>query len=105
MDDDVHHYHPPDALVPLRRGVNASDDMTLVRTGIPFRTGWKYRERGWRHLRWDAGATLANLLAAAHAHSVPAQVLMGFPDSAVAALQSIPGPSKARPGARRVTRA
>jgi Nitroreductase family len=94
--------------VPLRRGVNASDDVTLVLSGIPFRTCWKYAERGWRHLWWDVSAMLANLLAAADAHGVPAQVLMGFPDSAVAALQSIPGPSKSpsRPaGARRVARA
>lgn len=47
--------------------------------------------RGWRHLWWDAGALLANLLAAADAHGVPAQVLAGFPDAAVAALVGIDG--------------
>ena len=92
VDDDVHHYQPVDhALVPLRRGVNACDDVTLVLTGIPFRTCWKYGERGWRHLWWDAGAMLANLLAAADAHGVPAQVLTGFPDAAVADLVGIDG--------------
>ena len=92
VDDDVHHYHPLDhALVPLRRGVNVCDDVTLVLTGIPFRTCWKYGERGWRHLWWDAGAMLANLLAAADAHGVPAEVLTGFPDAAVAALVGIDG--------------
>jgi SagB-type dehydrogenase family enzyme len=92
VGDDVHHYQPLDhALVPLRRGVNVCDDVTLVLTGIPFRTCWKYGERGWRHLWWDAGAMVANLLAAADAHGVPAQVLMGFPDAAVADLVSIDG--------------
>ena len=92
VGDDVHHYHPLDhALVPLRRGVHVCDDVTLVLTGIPFRTCWKYGERGWRHLWWDAGALLANLLAAADAHGVPAQVLAGFPDAAVAALVGIDG--------------
>jgi SagB-type dehydrogenase family enzyme len=92
VDDDVHHYHPLDhALVPLRRGVNVCDGVTLVLTGIPFRTCWKYGERGWRHLWWDAGAMLANLLAAADAYGVPAQVVTGFPDAAVAGLVGIDG--------------
>jgi SagB-type dehydrogenase family enzyme len=92
VDDDVHHYHPLDhALVPLRRGVNVCDEATVVLTGIPFRTCWKYGERGWRHLWWDAGAMLANLLAAADAHGVPAEVVTGFPDAAVADLLGIDG--------------
>ncbi len=92
VGDDVHHYQPLDhALVPLRRGVHVCDDVTLVLTGIPFRTCWKYGERGWRHLWWDAGALLANLLAAADAHGVPAQILVGFSDAAVAALVGIDG--------------
>src|SRR5262249_26389455 len=92
LDDDVHHYPPlAHALVSLRRGVNVCDDVTLVLTGIPFRTCWKYGERGWRHLWWDAGAMLANLLAVADAHGVPAEVLMGFPDAVVADLVGIDG--------------
>ena len=92
VGDDVHHYHPlVHGLVPLRRGVHVCDDVTLVLTGIPFRTCWKYGERGWRHLWWDAGALLANLLAAADAHGVPAQIMAGFPDAAVAALVGIDG--------------
>ncbi len=92
VGDEVHHDHPLDhALVPLRRGVNVCDDVTLVLTGIPSRTCWKYGERGWRHLWWDAGAMVANLLAAADAHGVPAQVLMGFPDATVADLVGIDG--------------
>ncbi len=89
---DVHHYHPLEhALVLLRQGVHVSDDVTLVLTGIPFRTCWKYGERGWRHLWWDAGTLLANLLAAADAHGVPTQIVTGFPDTAVAALVGIDG--------------
>jgi SagB-type dehydrogenase family enzyme len=92
VGDDVHHYHPLDhALVRLRRGVHVCDNVTLVLTGIPFRTCWKYGERGWRHLWWDAGALLANLVAAADAHGVPAQIMAGFPDAAVAPLVGIDG--------------
>ena len=34
-------------------------------TGIPWRTAWKYSERGYRHLFWDSGMIVANLLALA----------------------------------------
>src|SRR6266542_3163532 len=39
--------------------------LCLVFTGIPWRTTWKYGQRGYRHLFWDAGAIVANLLAVA----------------------------------------
>ena len=29
---------------------------TLVTRGIPWRTGWQYAARGFRHIYWDAGA-------------------------------------------------
>jgi SagB-type dehydrogenase family enzyme len=95
VDTGVHHYQPLEhALVPLRRDVVDSapgDGATLVLTGVPFRTGWKYGERGWRHLWWDAGTLLANLLAVADAHGVPARVVAGFDDAAVSELVGIDG--------------
>ena len=30
---------------------------------MPWRTGWRYAERGFRHLYWDAGTMLAQALA------------------------------------------
>src|SRR5579863_2373006 len=51
----VHWYHPQDhALVqvgPPPRG----DSPVVVVTGVPWRTGWRYRERGYRHVYWDVG--------------------------------------------------
>ncbi len=89
----VHHYQPLEhALVTLRRPdevPDASPGAILVLSGIPFRTCWKYRERGWRHLWWDAGTILANLLAAAVAYGVTARVQLGFADDAVAQLVGI----------------
>ena len=91
----VHHYQPLEhALVTLRRPEEVPDagpGAALVLTGIPFRTCWKYGERGWRHLWWDAGTILANLLAAAAAHGVAARVQAGFADEAVAQLVGIDG--------------
>jgi SagB-type dehydrogenase family enzyme len=98
--DGVHHYQPLEhALVPLRRPVGPAaanaGGATLVLTGIPFRTCWKYGERGWRHLWWDAGCVLANLLAAAGAHGVPGRVEVAFCDKKVAELIGIDGVDEA----------
>jgi nitroreductase len=94
----VHHYDPlSHSLVPLRRAGEAGSDnrgATIILSGIAFRTGWKYGERGWRHLWWDAGTMLANLLAVVAAHGLAARVLTGFDDRAVSELVGIDGPEE-----------
>jgi SagB-type dehydrogenase family enzyme len=73
-------------------GSAVSDPSTfLVLTGIPWRTGWKYGSRGYRHLFWDAGTILANLLALAGADATPSRVVLGFEDDAVARLVGVDG--------------
>ena len=62
------------------------DVPALVVTGVPWRTGWRYRERGYRHAYWDAGTMLAQLLAAADSAGVPASLRTRFPDPTVAGL-------------------
>src|SRR5205823_11339506 len=64
-DLSVRHYHPlRHALTTLRSGAGGdASPVAIVLTGIPWRTSWKYGERGWRHLWWDSGAVAANLLA------------------------------------------
>jgi SagB-type dehydrogenase family enzyme len=64
---------------------------SLVLTGIPFRTAWKYGERGYRHLFWDAGCMLANLLALAEAFGLPARVHLGFVDRLIDDLVGVDG--------------
>src|SRR5262249_35042698 len=49
-------------------------------------TGWRYAERGYRHVYWDAGTMLAQLLALAGSAGLPASLYTRFPDAAVAAL-------------------
>jgi SagB-type dehydrogenase family enzyme len=68
--------------------------LCLVLTGIPWRTTWKYRERGYRHLFWDAGAIVANLLAVAAAAGWDARVLVGFVDGEVSGLLGIGAPEE-----------
>jgi hypothetical protein len=62
-----------------------------VLTGIPWRTAWKYGERGFRHLYWDSGTMLANLLAVVGAHGLRARVWTGFVDDDVARLVGVDG--------------
>jgi hypothetical protein len=87
----VHWYDPHDhALVqvgpPPRGGAPA-----VVLTGVPWRTGWRYRERGYRHVYWDAGTMLAQLLAVADSAGLTPSLHTRFPDAAVAALVGADG--------------
>jgi SagB-type dehydrogenase family enzyme len=72
----------------------AGQPLCLVLTGIPWRTTWKYGQRGYRHLFWDAGAIVANLLALAAAAGWDARVLLGFVDEQVAGLVGIGEPEE-----------
>ena len=56
-----------DARSAVAAAVGASAETFVVLTGVHSRTGWKYMERGYRHVWWDAGTMLANLLALAAA--------------------------------------
>lgn len=93
----VYHFSPLTVgLTPLRsgdlRGVLGVDGpLAIVLTGIPWRTTWKYGERGWRHLYWDSGTMLANLLTVADAHGLENRTLLGFDDTAVSRLLDIDG--------------
>ncbi|GIE85539.1 nitroreductase family protein [Actinoplanes regularis] len=64
---------------------------TLIVTGVPWRTGWRYAERGWRHLYWDAGTVLAQLEAAAGSAGLAPRVRSQFPDAAVRDLTGADG--------------
>lgn len=60
------HWYDPEAHALVRIGPAADGEATtLVVTGVPWRTAWRYAERGFRHLYWDAGTMLAQTLALA----------------------------------------
>ena len=97
----VYHFDPAGpALTRLREGdhrgylvrAGASEPtvarapVVLVLTGIPWRTAWKYTDRGYRHLFWDAGMILANVLALAASARLPTRVVLGFADAEVSRL-------------------
>jgi hypothetical protein len=91
-DLSVRHYHPlRHALTTLRPGAGGGGSpVAIVLTGIPWRTSWKYGERGWRHLWWDSGAVAADLLAL----SPEASVRLDFDDAALSRILGLDGASE-----------
>jgi SagB-type dehydrogenase family enzyme len=82
----VHWYDPLEhALVQVGTAPRGGAPAVVV-TGVPWRTGWRYRERGWRHVYWDAGTMLAQMLALADSAGLTAALYTRFPDAAVAEL-------------------
>ncbi len=58
----------------------------LVISAIFWRSTWKYRSRAYRYCFWDTGTMLANVLAAANAEGLPAEVVTAFADDQVETL-------------------
>ena len=98
LEAGVYHFSPHDfALRRLRKGdhravlVRSSGEeasivnapCVIICASTYWRNGWKYQARAYRHCYWDNGTLLANLLAAAAAHKVPAKVAVGFVDAMV----------------------
>jgi SagB-type dehydrogenase family enzyme len=100
LDPGVYHFSPGDfALRRLRLGdfrgavAQAGADEGLahapaivVVSAIYWRNAWKYQTRAYRHLFWDSGTLLANLLASAAALGLPARIVTAFVDGEVNAL-------------------
>lgn len=102
----VYHFNPGDfALRKLREGdyrsllarATAGESrvsnapVTLVFTAISWRSTWKYRDRAYRYHFWDNGMILANALAMASAHELPAEIVMGFVEADVNKLIGVDG--------------
>ena len=67
-----------DARAVVAAAAGADAETFLVLTGLHARTGWKYLERGYRHVWWDAGTMLANLLALAAARGLEPRLYTAF---------------------------
>jgi nitroreductase len=76
----VHAYRPVEHTLLEVGPPPAGGPPALVVTGVPWRTGWRYRERGYRHIFWDAGTMLSQQLALAASARLPARVYTEFPD-------------------------
>jgi hypothetical protein len=87
----VHWYDPREHALVLIGPPPVGRVPTVVVTGVPWRTGWRYRERGFRHVYWDAGSMLAQMIAAADSAGIPATLYAEFPDATVARLVGADG--------------
>jgi SagB-type dehydrogenase family enzyme len=110
LEAGVYHFGVPDhALRRLRAGdyrgvlVEATGQEPAVSeapvlvayTSTFWRNAWKYQARAYRHSFWDSGTILANTLAVAAAHQLPARVVTGFVDGAVNRLLDVDGEREA----------
>ena len=82
----VHRYDPEDHALVRIAPPPGGEAPVIVVTGVPWRTGWRYRERGFRHVYWDAGTMLAQLLTVADSAGHATYLHTRFPDAAVATL-------------------
>jgi hypothetical protein len=86
------HWYDPEAHALVHVGPPPTGSApALVVTGVPWRSAWRYRERAFRHVYWDAGTMLSQLLALADSAGVPAHLHPTFPDDEVAALVGADG--------------
>jgi nitroreductase family protein len=86
------HWYDPEAHELVQVGPPPlSGAVTVVSTGVPWRTGWRYRERGYRHIYWDSGTMLSQLLAAAASAGIRAGLYTRFPDAQVTELVGADG--------------
>ena len=91
LEDGVHWYDPVGHAL-VRVGPAAGGEAsTLVVTGVPWRTGWRYAERGFRHIYWDAGTMLAQALALAESAGLGPRLWSRFPDAELARLVGADG--------------
>jgi len=101
MEPGLYHFSPADLKVQgLRRGdwraVIASATANrpsianaraiLVMSAVFWRSAWKYHARAYRYCFWDAGTIIANLLAAAAAEGIGAEVVTAFVDAEIETL-------------------
>jgi hypothetical protein len=91
LADGVHWYDPIHHRLVQIGPAPSGEATTIVLTGVPWRTGWHYAERGFRHLYWDAGTTLAQTLVVAESAGLTPRLWTRFADATVAHLVGADG--------------
>jgi SagB-type dehydrogenase family enzyme len=91
LEDGVHWYNPVDHAFVQIGPAAEGEASTLVVTGIPWRTGWRYAERGLRHIYWDAGSVLGQTIPLAESAGLEPRLWTRFPDADVSRLVGADG--------------
>lgn len=82
----------------LGQGRATTGPLACEQRANPRSMTWEYTDRGSRHLFWDAGVILANMLALAASANLPALVIVGFADKEVEGLLGLHGVGEFRLG-------
>lgn len=69
----------------------AAAPVVLAMTSTFWRNAWRYKGRAYRHACWDAGTTMANVLALAASAELPTRLVFGFADQQVNDLLGLDG--------------
>jgi len=69
--------------------------IVAICTSTFWRNAWRYQERAYRHVYWDAGTLFANLLAVAASERLPARVVLGYADRPINAVLDVDGEREA----------
>src|SRR4051812_13749885 len=91
LADGVHWYHPADHALVLVGPPAGGDATTVIATGVPWYTGWRYAERGFRHIYWDGGTMLSQTLLLAESAGLRPRLYTRFPDGEAARLVGADG--------------
>ncbi len=106
LDAGVYHYDAKEhAFRVLRRGdyrgalIEASGGepsvahapAVIIASSTYWRNSWRYKGRAYRHVYWDLGTTISNVLAVAAASELSSKVVMGFVEDEVNHLIGIDG--------------
>jgi nitroreductase len=86
LADGVWHYEPDRHALTLIGPPPADGATTLIVSGVPWRSCWRYAERGYRHVGWDCGTVASHALMAARAQGLCARLETAFDDAAVGQL-------------------
>jgi hypothetical protein len=91
LDDGVWWYEPERHGLVRIAPEPGGDATTLIVTGVPWRTAWRYSERAFRHVYWDAGSMLAQTLVVAGSAGWAPRLWTRFPDADVATMVGADG--------------
>jgi hypothetical protein len=91
LPDGVHWYDPVGHALRQVGPPPVGEATTLILTGIPWRTGWRYAERGLRHIYWDAGTMLSHTLLLATSGGLAPRLFTRFDDGGIARLVGADG--------------
>jgi nitroreductase len=89
LADGIWHYEPRRHSLTMVGPPPRGDAPALVISGVPWRSCWKYAERGYRYLGWDCGTLAAQAVLAARSRGLDARLETAFQDRELSLLTGV----------------